>query len=580
MSSPVDKIKEKITIEDLISSYIKLEKAGTNYKGRCPFHNEKTPSFFVAPEKGFYYCFGCGVKGDIFTFIQEFEGLDFKGALKILAEKAGVELTYEKSEVKDERDRLYSVMEAATIFFQSLLTPNSEAHTYLKNRGLEDKTISDWRLGFAPDSWRDLLQSLEKRGFTSLEMEKAGLIKKTDNATYDRFRGRVIFPIFDSAGRVVGFSGRILKKDADVAKYLNSPDTPLFNKSEILYGFDKAKNAIKKLNYSILVEGQMDLLMSHQAGIVNTVASSGTALTAKHLMMLKRLSNRVMMAFDPDTAGMKAAMRAWKLGLATGMEVKIAQLPEGYDPADLILKKKEQWLNVLKDSKHIIDFLLSKIKLEIKDKRQMVLAVRDQVLPFIALINSDIEKAHYIKIVSQEIDFREEAIWEDLKKIPKERIEDLESDAGLALHRVSTIDKNILRRDGIEKRVCGLVMWQESKKEPVIEIGKVKERLISVIGEDHWKIYSEANDSNKSDIIFQAEVFFDGHNHLPRETEILLMELEMEVINKESDLIMRKLSQSEKGGEVSTEEDKLKLLDKFNSLSRKKQQLKENQQKL
>ncbi|MEI7480430.1 MAG: toprim domain-containing protein, partial [bacterium] len=383
-----------------------------------------------------------------------------------------------------------------------------------------------------------------------------------------------------SAGRVVGFSGRILKKDADAAKYLNSPDTPLFNKSEILYGFDKAKNAIKKLNYSILVEGQMDLLMSHQAGIVNTVASSGTALTAKHLMMLKRLSNRVMMAFDPDTAGMKAAMRAWKLGLATGMEVKIAQLPEGYDPADLILKKKEQWLNVLKDSKHIIDFLLSKIKLEIKDKRQMALAVRDQVLPFIALINSDIEKAHYIKIVSQEIDFREEAIWEDLKKIPKERIEDLESDAGLALHRVSTIDKNILRRDGIEKRVCGLVMWQESKKEPVIDIGKVKERLISIIGEEHWKIYSDASDSDKSDIIFQAEVFFDGHNHLPREMEILLMELEMEVINKESDLIMRKLSQSEKGGEISTEEDKLKLLDKFNSLSRKKQQLKENQQKL
>ncbi len=279
MNSPVQQIKERLSIEEVVSSYIKLDRAGANLKARCPFHNEKTPSFFVSPDRGSYYCFGCGAKGDIFTFIEEFEGLDFKGALKILAERAGVPLVQYNKEKEGEKERLYKAMEEATKFFEKNLVENQEALKYLRERGLENKTIRDFRIGFVKNDWRELYSHLQMIGFTDIEIEKAGLAKKTEKGMYDRFRGRIMFPISDSSGRIIAFSGRILEDDGKSAKYLNSPETPIFNKSSVLFGIDKAKDSIRKNNFSILVEGQMDLILSHQAGFKNTVASSGTAMT-------------------------------------------------------------------------------------------------------------------------------------------------------------------------------------------------------------------------------------------------------------------------------------------------------------
>src|SRR5581483_2261534 len=302
MSSSVEQIKAKIDIVSLVSAYMKLDKAGMNWKGKCPFHNEKTASFFVSPDRGSFYCFGCHKKGDIFTFVEEFEGVDFVGALKILAEKAGVTLDkFSGTKEQGEKNKLHNILEQATIFYQRKLS--GEALDYLKNRGVSDETISSFRLGFAPEEWRSLYGHLKEKNVSEADMMAVGLLKQKDSSYYDTFRGRIMFPISDPSGRVVGFSGRILKVKEEAPKYVNSPETSLFNKSQILFGLDKAKISIRTKDYSILVEGQMDLVMMHQVGINNTVASSGTALTAEHLTRLRRLSNRLIMAYDADNAG-------------------------------------------------------------------------------------------------------------------------------------------------------------------------------------------------------------------------------------------------------------------------------------
>ncbi|MEI6420065.1 MAG: DNA primase [bacterium] len=577
MSSPVDQIKEKLGVVELIGSYIKLDKAGNNWKGKCPFHHEKTPSFFVSPDKDYYYCFGCGAKGDIFSFVQNFEGLDFRGSLKVLADRAGVQLTQERSGVRDEKERLYDVMEEATIFFVGKLRVSPEPNEYLKKRGLTENMIRDWRIGFAPDQWRELSDFLRQRGYSDEEMEKAGLLKRTDTAAYDRFRGRIIFPLFDTAGRVVAFSGRILKNDDDIAKYLNSPETPLFIKSEILYGYDRAKIHIRKFDYSILVEGQMDLLMSHQAGFVNTVASSGTALTSEHLKLLKRLSNRVIMAFDSDNAGFKAAARAWKLALVAGLEVKIAQLPEKFDPADLILKGlpgssfetgKEDWKNVLKEAKHIIDFFLSKLVIADKDGRLVANEVREQILPYVALLDSQTQQSHYISKISATTGLREDALWEDLRRLPKEKL--LEEEIANKTKKPGSED---LRQDTIEKRLAGIIIWLAGKTDLDIfkDLENIRNKFISIISNDRWKIYAEASDTDKKDMIFQAEVSYGDHKSLLKEINILLTELEEEYYKKDLEKRMVLLTRAEKSGQA---DEAMVILQEINGLTKKINELK------
>src|SRR3989344_977751 len=342
MSTPVEQIKERLSIADVVGSYMQLTRAGASLKGICPFHSEKTPSFFVSPARGSYYCFGCQAKGDIFTFVQEFEGLDFVGALRVLASRAGVTLQKMDPKQRSEYARLYQLLEKATRFFEAQLREGSEARQYLTARGLSDESIRSWRLGYAPDEWRSLFDYLITEGFKPEEMQKVGLVKVSTQADpagntasgtkryYDAFRGRIMFPILDSASRVIAFSGRILPRldDGKTGKYINSPETVLFSKSHVLHGFHLAKLAIREKDATILVEGQMDLLMSHQAGYRNTVASSGTALTTHQLERLRRLSENLLIAFDSDSAGLKAAERAIGLALSLGMNVKVIPLQD------------------------------------------------------------------------------------------------------------------------------------------------------------------------------------------------------------------------------------------------------------
>lgn len=533
MSTTVDKIKERLNIVDLLSSYIKLEKAGKNMKARCPFHNEKTPSFFISPDRDSYYCFGCGAKGDIFTFVQEFEGLDFFGALKLLAERTGVELARENPEQRNEKETIFNVLEAAAQFFESNLPKSSSALKYLEKRGLTEKTIKDWRIGFvgipSADGWHALYEYLSNRKFTDNEIEQAGLIKRTDKGYYDRFRGRIIFPIRDSAGRVVGFTGRILPEadDGKTAKYLNSPETAVFNKSRILYGFDLAKLAIKKFDYSVIVEGQMDIIMSHQFGFNNVVATSGTALTPEHLTLLRRISNKVIMAFDADKAGVSAATKAWQLALSLGMEVKIAEFKDGKDPADVLLKNKEDFKEALRGSMHIIDFHLSKILTENLDERKMGAAVRERILPFLALIESSIEKSFFVKKISEKTKIDEKAIWEDLKKVKIE--------PGVAGAEVKTNFKEetvINKKDSIERRLLGIIHWQDKSKDKNLDLEKIKLRLEEIVGEENFKKLFKTDETILNEASFEAEQYYEP-SKVPAVIEELLKELEKEYITRE-----------------------------------------------
>lgn len=576
MSSNVDKIKEKLGIEEVIGSYIKLERAGKNLKGKCPFHNEKTPSFFVTPERGGYYCFGCGAKGDIFTFVEQFEGLDFMGSLRLLAEKAGVPLEYDRNtqEHKSEKEKLFAIMEIATQFFESNLSRSNEAKQYIINRGLTDETIKKFRIGYIPNDWRLLYTYLRNAKFTDIEIDKAGLIKRPEDVSkgyYDRFRGRVMFPISDSSGRVIAFSGRILVDDGKSAKYLNSPDTILFNKSNVLYGIDKAKQDIRIKNYSILVEGQMDLVLSHQSGIRNTVAVSGTALAdsliskenvVNNLGIVKRLSNNIILAFDSDNAGRKAAMRSASIAMSLGMDVKIADLPDGKDPADLVLSDPEQWRNVLRNSKPVVEFQLDTVLSQKLDPRKVPKALRDNVFPFIAPLTGAMERAHYVKLIKERTGISEEAIFEDLKSV--------ESSVKSEVAEVkSIIQKNNTNSqlDSITRKLLGLIYYLDKNPKSGIDIDIYKTNIKNITKDKYSNLISSI-EQYKDELILEAEVTYGNNSDYQKEIDELL-------INFEDNLIREDFSEIMKRG-VKSEEDSITL----NNLIKRRSEIEKRKQNL
>jgi len=576
MNSPVQQIKERLSIEEIVSSYIKLEKAGANFKAKCPFHNEKTPSFFVSPDRASYYCFGCGAKGDIFSFIEEFEGLDFKGALKILAERAGVPLVQYNKEKEGEKEKLYRAMEEATKFFEQNLAKNGKILEYLKVRGLEEKSIKDFKIGFALLDWRTLFDYLKSKGFSDKEIEFAGLAKKTEKGMYDRFRGRIMFPISDSSGRIIAFSGRIFEDDGKSAKYLNSPDTPIFSKSAVLYGLDKAKESIRKNNFSILVEGQMDLVLSHQAGFKNTVATSGTALSdatvskenvVSNLGLLRRLSGNIVLAFDADKAGFNASSRAGKIALSFGMDVKVVSMPEGIDPADLISKSgTDAWRTAIRNSKHIIEFLLDKVLTSFKDDiRKAGREIREKVLPYVSSIESAIEKSHFIKLISNKSGIVENALLDDLKKV--------ESELKFETEETKIAKENVekkMRKDPIERRLLGVAFWQENLKDRTIDPELIFQKLASPIGSGPKDKVKELYENIKEDLVYEAEEFYLNSENLQKDVKEMLLNLEEEYLNEElNDKMIELKSLKDKNKEVE-------ILKKIDEIIKKKENIKNN----
>ena len=423
----VAEIKDRLSIVEIVSPYVKLKRAGKSLVGLCPFHKEKTPSFHVSPERGTWHCFGCSEGGDGFSFIEKVEGVDFKGALKILAEKAGVTLEYSSRdpEAGEKKERLRALMNRACEWYAGQF-PKSLAEAYAKKRGLSSDTVAAWRLGYAPEAWRALLEALTAEGFTIPEMLAAGLIKEADGKRgtyYDRFRNRLIFPISDSAGRVVAFTGRTLEagKSEDgvqTAKYLNSPETDLYHKSEILFGMDKAKDAIRVRKFALLVEGQTDVLLAHQAGFGNAVALSGTALSERHLSLMKRFSENLMLVLDADTAGLSATARSAALALEQGLRVKAVRLPRGKDPADLITEGPKEFAKRIADAKPIVEFFLAELGERERDPHRLLRLVEAIVLPLINAMRSPMEQEHFVQATARSLGLSSEAVRESLAGLP------------------------------------------------------------------------------------------------------------------------------------------------------------------
>ncbi|MEK7109242.1 MAG: DNA primase [Patescibacteria group bacterium] len=431
MDPQVQQIKDRINIVEVVGQYVTLKRAGRSYSARCPFHKERTPSFHVSPERGTYICFGCGEKGDVFSFIQKMDGLDFPTALKQLAEKAGVKLEPRRQrppEEKEKEERLREVCEAAVKFFESQLAAKKDVQEYLKNRGVKAETVNTWRLGYAPAEWESLCRHLVSTGFTKDEVVEAGFAvrsEKKPGEIFDRFRGRIIFPIFDVAGIPIAVSGRFFEKvpgshdDTEPAKYVNSPETLLFKKSRVLYGLDRARGSIRKADCILLVEGQFDLIMAHQSGLPFAVALSGTALTPEHLSLLGRLSKRLVLALDADAAGLRSGLKSAHMALVEGFDVKVPAFPQGQDPADVAKENPELLKAAVRTSKTAVEFFLDALRPGARDERAYKKIVEAQVLPLIAAIGSRIEQEHFVRLVAQKLGVSDMAVRAEVEKRPQ-----------------------------------------------------------------------------------------------------------------------------------------------------------------
>jgi len=425
MISPVDEVKNRIDVVDLIQGYIKLQKAGRNFKANCPFHSEKTPSFMVSRERQLWRCFGCGKGGSIFDFIMEIEGVEFADALRMLAQRAGVELKKIDPKLKTERTRLYEICDLATQFFSKQLEASQagkKIKAYLSDRGLKQKTVSDWRIGYAPETWQGLTDFLNSRGYSDSEILKAGLGAKAEKpgkrAYYDRFRDRIMFPIKNLNGIVVGFSGRENpnQPDSRMGKYINTPNTLIYDKSKILYGLDKAKLDIRKKDLCVLVEGQMDILMSHQAGFENAVASSGIALTEDQLRIIKRYTDNLATAFDMDQAGEVATKRGTNLALLNGLNTKVISLSDGQDPADCLQKDPSLWGQAIDNAQGLIEFYLDNaFSKNDPETAQGKREISKALLPLIKEVPNRVEQAHWLQEIARRLKVKEDVLIEEMK---------------------------------------------------------------------------------------------------------------------------------------------------------------------
>ena len=419
-------IKSKIDIVDFVSEYVDLKPAGKNHKALCPFHNESTPSFMVNRDRQMWHCFGCNEGGDIFTFVEKMEGMKFIEALKFLADRAGVELSqdFKNKANTSQKNRIKEVnKEAARFFHNFLLQMDSaqEAREYLEQRGLSQDTIDDWQIGYIPDQWRLLTNYLMKKGYGIEDLVKAGLSKKKKSGQgyYDWFRGRVMFPIRNVHGTVAGFTGRLLKEKENTGKYINTPDTPVYDKSEVVFGLYKSKSEIRKKDNIILVEGQMDVIACHQAGTENVVAVSGTSLNEKQINLLKRYSKNLTVAFDNDDAGIKAARRGIRMAMRQGMHVKVIEIPEGAgeDPDECLQNNPDAWFQAVEDSREIMDWYFEKaFKDRSLDNPKDKQKIADDLLPEIKSISYAVERDHWLQKLSDEIGVEQSVLREDMKR--------------------------------------------------------------------------------------------------------------------------------------------------------------------
>ncbi len=463
-------IKDRVDIVQLIQEYLPLKKAGANWKAPCPFHHEKTPSFMVHPEKQIWHCFGCGKGGDIFTFVQEMEGLDFSETLKLLADRAGIKIeSSQYNEInKSQKNRIYEINSKAAYFFHHFLTEMSsaaQAREYLlKERALKNEALIDWQIGFIPDQWELLTQYLIKKGFGIDDLVASGLTVKNDErkSYYDRFRGRIMFPIHDVHGNIAGFTGRILvETENSGGKYVNTPQTIVYDKSRLIYGLNKAKQEIKMKDLAVLVEGQMDVIACHEAGMKNVIAASGTALTDEQVHLIKRYTNNIAMAFDADSAGQNAAKRGIDVALLAGLNIKVINIPEGAgkDADECLKKNPDVWFKSVNEATGIMEWYFSNI---LKDANLSDPKIKqrsaDALLTEIAKIPFAVEREAWIKKMSEILGADTAILLEELRKIKRNIREPVSSSAVIMPKNQEVSFVGGQRTDLLRQKICALLV--------------------------------------------------------------------------------------------------------------------------
>lgn len=464
MADQVEEVKQKTDIVSLISEHVDLKKAGRNYKALCPFHSEKTPSFMVSPELQMFKCFGCGESGDVYTFLQKHEGMDFPEALKFLADKAGVKLKPLKSGQASEKQKLYEINKLANHFYHYLLlnhTAGRLALNYLKKmRGLKVDTIKKFQLGYSPDTPLALKKYLiDKKKIRSDDLVRVGIIYKSGHGVFDRFRGRVIFPLHDHRGNVAGFAGRLMPgSKRELAKYINTPETLLYHKSSLLYGLNVTRAVIKKAKHAVVVEGELDMISSWQVGVKNVVAIKGSALTGEQARLLQRFTDRVTLALDADVAGDMAARRGITIAEGQGLEVSIATLGDFKDPDDAARRDPKKYKKILNNPVGVWDFIVDSVISRFNAKTGTGKAkISKEVIPVLSSIGDDIVRAHYAQIVAKKLGVSVEVVLNQISKIETKK-------GGARLKIDKIIEPKVKpRRTLLEERLMSLAFQNEPK---------------------------------------------------------------------------------------------------------------------
>lgn len=590
----VNDIKARLNVVDVVGGYLKLSKSGTHWKACCPFHNEKSPSFMVNEERQIWHCFGCGKGGDIFSFVEEIEGIEFREALKLLAEKAGVELPkYRKDSVfasggVEEPDRTKEILELATKFYEKQLWDGMGKRTalpYLRKRGLSDESIRLFRLGYAPEGWRHIFDFLVSRGYREQEIEKTGLSIRKDGGTgyYDRFRDRIMFPIQDIVGRIIGYSARVAPGgDESQAKYINTPETPVYHKSRVLYGLYQAKQAVKERGFSVLVEGQMDVIACHQAGIGNTIAASGTALTAEQLDILKRYGKEIRLFFDMDGAGQAAAWKSAMLAFEKELEAAVISLPHGKDAADAALEDADVLRKAVETPKPAAGYFLEKLVAG-NDPRTSSgkRAIAEGYAPLLLSMKNPIDRGFWQRALADAIGVEEKTV-SGVVQDASLRMRDFSHDS-VENQGVSEVRQSFIRRaDTLRDRLLGLALLSRES----FEKAELPETVGAFLRED--PVFSSVCDSGErdpmafvsdeptkrrlSELLFSAERLSDGANDeltaAEREERLiagLIADLSSELRKEERAEIARQLEDARQSGDKDRERA---LMERFSELSK------------
>lgn len=588
----IEEIKAKTDIVPIITEHVELKKAGRNYKGLCPFHSEKTPSFMVSPELQIFKCFGCGESGDVLSFLQKHEGMDFPEALKYLADRAGVKLIQRQFKGSGEKEKLFEINALAAKFYNYILLSHKVGKPALdymtKERGIKLETIKTFKIGFSPNVPLALKKYLiDKKKYSYQDLEKAGIVYRRGSGAVDRFKGRIIFPLFDHRGNNIGLAGRILPSiKTEAGKYINSPETEIYHKSKVLYGLNLVRRDIKKENSVVVVEGELDMISSWQSGVKNTVAIKGTALTEDQVRLLNRFCNEFILALDSDAAGDNAARRSIALAQEQGVEVKIARMGKYKDPDDMARKAPGEYKKALKKAQNVWDFLVDLIFSKYDETSGAGKAkISKEIIPILAEISDEIVQAHYIEKVARKLGVPRDAVADQTRKTKAVVA------IGTPKIAIPTKPKIKPRRELLEERLLALAFQSDPKIISKKEIFSLFASPLTTRIAEEYRKYSKRNKGfNPSD--FAASLpkeLVQGFADMILEDVQSLIE-RPQIFKKEQDLVIKELNLLKIKGELTAlgekireyeekdEKGKLRKAEKkFGELSEKLTSLEENE---